>query len=143
MTDKKDIKPRFVAVRFDETQYWTDDVKSRVKSIHGHYLFDENLVTHCCEITPSYWLRFVGFDLEMEDPDTDIPDELYDIVHGGYHNGDDNDSYRHCRDIDRIEEGKNKKIFMEGDDLEPWAEGYGYEKVFDEVIEAWNANPLW
>jgi len=143
MTDEKEIKPKFMAVRLDETQHWSDEIKSQVKAIYAHYLFDENQVTHCCEVTPSYWLRWVGFDIETEDPKAELPDVLYETIeHEFYAQGQENSGYYHCHVIDRIEDEHRKKVFMESADLDPWSEGYGYDNVFDEVHDAWNENPL-
>ena len=140
MDGEKEIKPRFVAVRINETKHWSDDIKAQVKAIHAHYVFDENTVTHCCEITPSYWLRWVGFDIETEDPHAEISEELHDAVAEGFHSAE-NSGYYHCRTIDKIADD-DKKVFMEGSDLDPWSEGYGYDNAFDEVVDAYHANPV-
>jgi len=140
---EEEIKPKFVAIRLDETEHWSDEIKARVKAIYAHYLFDERQVTYCCEVTPSFWLRWVGFDIETEDPQEEISTDLYDEISDGFHAvGLDNSGYYHCRVIDKIEGEFRKKVFMEGSDLDPWSEGYGYDNVFDEVHDAWNANPL-
>lgn len=140
MPAKTEIKPKFVVVRLNETQHWSDDIKAQVKAIYAHYLFDENSHTHCCEITPSYWLRWVGFDIEMEEAGADVPEKLYSTVEDSFH-AIDNDCYYHCRVIDKID-GENKKVFMEGSDLDPWGEDYGYDNVFDEVVTSYYENPV-
>ena len=140
----QEITPKFVAIRMDETRHWTDDIKSRVKVIYSHYLFDEHQCTHCCEITPSYWLMWVGFDIEMEDPEAEIPDDLYEAIESAYQsNALENSGYHHCRVIDRIKDEDMKKVFMEGDELEKRSDGYSYREIFGVVCEAWQENPGW
>jgi len=46
------------AVALDETDHYTIEEADRpyIEKIMGVYLFDRNQRTHCCELTPSYWL---------------------------------------------------------------------------------------
>jgi hypothetical protein len=51
--------PDFWLVKIDETEFWCDYIKSRVKKVWSVYLVDVAQHTFCCEPTPSYWLTFV------------------------------------------------------------------------------------
>lgn len=140
MTQSQKADPKFVVVRLNETGYFSDEIQKQVKSIHAHYLFDENSHTYCCELTPSYDLRWVGFDIEEKDSCEKISQDLHETVADAYHR-EINDMYWHCRDIDKIEK-ENKKVFMQGSDLDPWSKGYGDENILNEVIAAYQADPL-
>ena len=51
---KTDLK----LVKIDVTHNWNEDYLKEINSgkVYDICLYDSNQVTHCCEITPSYWL---------------------------------------------------------------------------------------
>jgi hypothetical protein len=54
------IKPDLRIFKDDETIHWREDIQARAGRIFGVYLFDANRHVHCCELTPSYELHYVG-----------------------------------------------------------------------------------
>jgi len=54
---------------------------------------------------------------------------------------DDPDTYMHIRDVERVPE-ERRKVFMEGNDFEPWWNEYDEHKIFDEVLESYNGSPM-
>lgn len=50
-------KTKFRVVELDESDGWNEDI---LKAVGGKittvYLYDEGIKTHCCELTPSYYL---------------------------------------------------------------------------------------
>lgn len=87
----------FKVVVFDETEYWSPEIVEKAGGkIYASYLFDSSSVTHCCELTPSYYLHHL-FSTPLHDTDDgDVGDEIRTAEAGC-----DNDGYYHCRGIDR------------------------------------------
>jgi len=116
MIESRKIKPRIMAVRLNETDFWSGDIGDEIKSIHGHYLYDERCLTHICSIQTYYDLRFVGFDFEP------INDDLSDEERDNLHSRILEEYGRECQDdyflsgrIDKIHDG-NRRLFEEADD---------------------------
>lgn len=135
-----DKPPKIIAVAMDHTMYMTDVLRSEVKGVRGIYLYDETSRTFCCEITPSFFLRWVDVALEYADDISDKrKDELYDEFRESYA-ANDPDIYMHVRDVERG--NLEHKVFMEGNDFEPWWKEYDEHKIWDEVLEAYNQCPV-
>lgn len=138
-----ETKHSIVAVKIEDTKYWCDNIRSRVKHIYGVYLYDQSVSTNCCEITPSYDLRWVGFEAEGIDGHPVSGDLLDEILEGYALSDHDNDRYVHVTAVEKIPlDGERRKLVAGWVDLEPWAEGYGGDNVIAEVIEANQGNPF-
>jgi len=147
MEQQETIRPRFMAVRIDETRHWTGDVAEEVESIHAHYVYDTHQVTNLCSFQINYWLSFVGFDFVPKRGLSDDEDEeLYSKINDGY-SSEDNSRYYNCGYIDKIE-GEDKKVYLEWDELKDWEAAEecdtptGYNDLLHVVTEEWCANPL-
>jgi hypothetical protein len=96
----KTKKAKFMLVKFDSTQNWDEDYLRQmgITKATTWYLFDANAVTHCCEITPSYYLMpvYEGFDNEDQLSDAQIDDLQYQG------NLSEFDIYVHCSQVDPI-----------------------------------------
>jgi hypothetical protein len=99
--------PKILAreVGFDVTQYFdlpAEDAEDIVKIVDG-YVYDQAQHTHCCELTPSYWLRYVYRTIHFRDDLYDYSPEAEDRRNELYEKygepGDD--MYVHVRDIER------------------------------------------
>ena len=47
-------------LKLDETRHWRDDIRAVARTIFGVYLYDPGLRVHCCELTPSHELHYMG-----------------------------------------------------------------------------------
>lgn len=98
--------PKFKQVKIDETKHWNKDFlkKNNLKKMLGVYVYNSDEVTHCCELTPSYFLNFVHTDYEFEiyPDDNDIRESIncaiieIDLIR-------EFEIYMHCRDIDKLD----------------------------------------
>lgn len=147
---KKPIPPRIIAVRLNETEHWSDNITSRSKNIYGHYLYDENLVTHICSFDKHYFLRFVGYDFESEFDANDPRYEELDMeIMDGYHS-DDMDSYYPIQTIDRIPfgdyrtSGEYRTSFLETMEAQKILDDQdgGEARFWDMVVEYFHGNPV-
>lgn len=93
-------------IAINETDGWSEGIQQKVmgSKIYSVYVFNDAEVTHLCEFTPSYWLRFVGI-ITVPTPQLEAyldtlsdheRDEFYDFENDG-----GNDSiYVHCHSVD-------------------------------------------
>ena len=55
------MKKQWRAIALDETEYWIDErLRKLCDKIYGVYAYNPNVAVHCCEITPSYELMWIG-----------------------------------------------------------------------------------
>jgi len=47
---------KYKAVAIDETKHWVDSISKSAGKIFCVCIYNSEEVTHCCEITPSYYL---------------------------------------------------------------------------------------
>lgn len=144
MSNAERLRPRIVAVRLDETEHWRKDILAKVKKIWAHYMFNENEHTTCCEATPSYYLRWFDFDVEVKEG-MEMDEDLYDQIYWGFHDCD-NDGYYHCRRIDRIPESRREIVAEPGSErMKEWVEEdhLSSDKILDRCIEDQIGNPIW
>ena len=99
MTTKR--KTNFKVVVIDESQSWNQDtLKVCGGKIQTVYLYDANMVTYCCEITPSYYLL----------PLYCIPahsfNELENEAQNYLQRGESTCEpiYMHCREVERLKQ---------------------------------------
>ena len=90
--------PVIKVVKIDETAYWCRDTVKAAGRIFGVYVYDEQSVTYCCEMSPSYALHFVESQTSRV-----VPDEMNQMM---LEAGCDTPpvSYVHCRLVDAYPE---------------------------------------
>ena len=69
------VKPDIWVLKINETKYWDPSFARKCGRLIGTYLFDRSLHVHCCELTPSYELHFIGTE-----PTKQVNDEIYDQI---------------------------------------------------------------
>ncbi|WP_299315984.1 hypothetical protein [uncultured Halomonas sp.] len=71
--------PYYNITKIDETSALTDPTSLNIARYWTVYLFDPAEAHYCCELTASYWLEAVGYDIEPVDQDIDpwIDDDTY------------------------------------------------------------------
>jgi len=107
-----------ILIALDETGDWLASLTARTGRIYTQYVFTPDEVTHCCEVTPSYYLVPVRYQTEHE-VET-IEGRTFEEVlaeAGGM--------YVHCLKIDSLP--ANMKVEEEFDDI-------------DEAVEYWQSN---
>lgn len=142
---KTPIAIRVIAL--DETEYFNipSDLAPYIKEIHGVYFYDKNSHTFLCEMTPSYCLDFLYYNIvfvegEFEN-DEDIRNEAYDFVEDVYNDG--NPTYMHKPDIDALEQRfteKNIKFRFSVEEDEMLPDDMEYDEYIEEVFEGLRAN---
>ena len=86
---------RFKYIKVDETKYWKPEFVAtwgKDGKIIVTYIYDSETRTHCCELTPSFEMRYAGFELDVpniSDEDREKIDEEI-MSYGG------EDYYHHC-----------------------------------------------
>jgi len=112
----------FKYYRKDVTGFWK--LPAGVKSIRFVYIFQDNEVVHCAELTPSYWCELAGFEFDMCD-DCEFSQEQYEqadeYIRLGMNSEDG--EYVHCRDL------VDARVVP------------GDHETMDEACEYFNANP--
>lgn len=87
----------FKVVLIDETEYWHEDIAKKAKKIWKVYFYDASEQTHCCELTPSYWLLPVTCTWDAENLD----ERTVDII-TAEDTQDVSGRYFHCSIIDQL-----------------------------------------
>lgn len=139
--------PKYIAVRMDETEYFKDgmdiceELRGKVKEIGAVYLYDENIRTVICDAQPRYFLHWVDVVFEpARELSEEERDEIQDLLYQAYTVGDP-DSYMHTHEVDKLPKDC-RRVFMEGNDFEPWWNEYDEHEILDEVREAYSGSPL-
>jgi hypothetical protein len=93
-----DCRPDWRAIAFDETRYWNlrEEDRPYVARILGVYFYDAREYTYCCELTPSYYLRFLGHEVVTTD---DANDDDREALWERYASEPGEDCYMHVRDV--------------------------------------------
>ena len=109
--ERSPIDARLVAL--DRTRdFMIDDAdRPHIKQIRSVYLYDKNERTHCCELTPSYWLEHL-YDEVVLTPEADaaLSENEREALYCKYEYipDDDGGCYIHCHVIDGIESRAGK-----------------------------------
>lgn len=138
------IKPKFYAVKMDETEYWSVDIQKKVKQIFSVYIFNANEVTYCCSSTPSYCLHFVGVAVYANHEDEYGTDEWSETVEAIEEASFGNEavSYFNCNVIDSML--KNTPENFDGDfNVDDDWEDTDRDELMNDMIEAYSGNPTW
>lgn len=118
-------------VAIDETQHWNDEMKEKCGKIETVYIYDANVQTNCCEVTPSYYLEPLYYNIENE-----VSDEVHEQVQSELVNDEGN--YFNCRFIDQL-----KSIEVPIDSIEfETSESEEYKEHYEEAKEYSNCNHL-
>jgi len=98
--ERVELLPDMWVVKFDETKYWSDDIRDRATRIFGVYVFDRRKHVHCCSFEATYELHFMGTDWDERPDLTDEErEELFEAIYGA----DDTDvKYVGVRGVDRM-----------------------------------------
>jgi hypothetical protein len=122
-------------VKFEEREHWTDKVKALTEAIYGVYAFDRNSVTHCCELTPSYELRFICFVEIPKDGLTETQREtLTDYMCDGL-NDQEQWTYHHVKGIDKLLETPIKRCEDRTGGYQWKSDEDTFDKVFEEILD--------
>lgn len=125
----------FKLVTLDETKDWRDDVQERAGKVFATYLYDENRVTHCCEITPSFELyHLYSTPLNDDEPDNAIA-ELVDEEEARARFDGQDIQYIHCADIAGLPDG-----WFHDAGEEALESDQAWEEARDDAIEYFRAN---
>lgn len=123
------------------------DILTHITGVQGVYTYDSNEVTHCCEVTPSYWLYFLEYRAVGDDLYASEDEDLKDKVHNFFQDVRDESGgmYVHCHNLDSIVadlKGKPFRYYHAGDpfgDISADELETGYTR-FDAIQEIWNTN---
>ncbi len=88
-------KPDLRIFRQDTTRHWSADMQARAEKFFDVYIFDKRKHVHCCELTPSYEMNYIGPTWEdvKSDDDEDLCEDVMDAVI------DDNTQYVHVSSV--------------------------------------------
>jgi len=101
-TDRKVIDAYAVALnRTSDYNIEPEDRRYIARILEG-YVFDRNQPTHCCELTPSYWLIYLFTSVELTDAGLALDDDARGDLYDRYEMESSDDCYIHCRVVNRI-----------------------------------------
>lgn len=111
----------FNITKVDETHALTDPASLNIARYWTIYLFNPAEATYCAELTASYWLEAVGYDIEPVDSDLDpwIDDDLHDDLMSDLSYSS---HYRHIR-------------------ATPDSQPFGEFETLEDAVEHYHANP--
>jgi hypothetical protein len=91
-------------ISLDETDHYQIDPEDApfIAQIRGAYFYDSNVVTHCCELTGSYYLMHIGDSVILTPAGEELTDEQKDDIYQKYEFNGGDDIYVHCHTIDRL-----------------------------------------
>ena len=137
-TKTKALRPDWCFIGLDQTADWhlPAVLMQHVEKILTVCAFDRSSQTHCCEVTPSYWLECVCFSVVYKDgvPDRkrdDVENEIMAVP------ASESSCYMHARVVDRM---MSTAAFSHvAGDIAPDEDED--ERQRDAVFEYWNSNP--
>ena len=129
MTKSKETKPQYRYIKLAETKDWDEEFVKKL-GINGViwavYAYDSSVVMHCCELTPSYEMIYLGTEFTTDSPYDSIDCEFVEQELREVEAARDNNySYMHCNDVER---------------LISYPLSSKYESL-DDVLEDYSANP--
>lgn len=131
------IAARLVSV--DETScYFIDESDAPfIAAIRGIYLYDASQLTHCCELTPSYWLVHLYSTVDLTPAADKLTDEqIAELVERYELHGDQwSDCYMHCADVKRLPD----RVTYDARDWLPF-DDETREEAFEGLREYYSAN---
>lgn len=127
MSETRTFPPEFWAVGLDVTKHYEieEEDKPYISQIVDVFVYNRNECTHCCELTPSYWLMYVDTFVRFGPTPSD---EVKERIDSRYCHEATEDCYVHCSDVDKLKRW-NVKV-------------PGEPKTMEEAHENWVSNPL-
>jgi hypothetical protein len=119
----KNNMTQFKYIQIDETEYWNEDfVKTwgEGAKIVATYIYDSECRTFCCELTPSYEMRYAGFELFSQHLELEDFEKIEEQIREN--DVDSSDHYRHCHSV------KGRDVPCDAESIE-------------DVIEYFHGNP--
>ncbi len=144
---QKEFLPNLLVVKFDETMNWSDDIQQKAGKIYGYYLVDTSEITHCAELTGSYYCRFLynrvenidAFVIEEDEDSVTYSDELEEIEYGG--SSENTNIYvPEFTKLDVVSDSYCEKYSET--ELQDFLEESAYEDFIEEAIEYFKCNPV-
>jgi len=91
-------------IALDETDHYYISEADRpyIRQIRGVYLFDRNERTHCCELTPSYYLIRLWDEVLLTEAGEALDDFAADRLYQEYEYCGGDDCYVHCHTIEKL-----------------------------------------
>jgi len=146
---------KWIIVKFDETENFKKEFleNSKLNKIYGIYIVNLNIVTHYCEITPSYTLSFVEYQWEyLPEVDVSLEDDfIFDVENEMLkeeNNAVEHSLILHCSYLDKYLEQnpemvKNINNWIEQEEYEDALETENWEIMLEELlIEKYHCNPI-
>lgn len=137
--------PEYHIIKLSERAYWNPNIQAQTKEIFGVYAFDRSTATHCCELTPSYCLMYLGADFV---PNDDLSDEEREALDTNITEGScssDPVIYMHVRDVENlmtIHPDRVQKANLDFDLDEDLDEQGKWNAEFDQLLEGWSTGSL-
>lgn len=138
MEQKQAIKTDFQIVELDTTYGWSDKIKSRVDKIFTVYLYDKSVVTNCAELTPSYELIPLYYNITTK-PSQRRDEQLEEEIDSEF--GNEEPIYMHCKDVEKLQHADfsrlkhiNKKLVGR--------KSRAYRRQVEELTEYFQANHI-
>lgn len=122
------MKPCIFLVAIDATSNYSQQLVEKYGRIFDIYYFNRNEVTHCCEVTPSYYLHYVESYCEKQPEDEELRDKMYDDLQEA--NLFEQGGYYHCHSIDKL------KCFLL-DDFSTHDPNVDYGTDLDNFVREW------
>ena len=121
---------KFNLVAIEETRYWDPEITKKTGRIFTAYAYCPRQMTHCCEVTPSYYLEPVDFffENELEVQESDPDGEFYSGVFNQWSAATTEGIYMHCRSVEAIPLMKDgfRMKYESKSDFEDEEEAYEY-----------------
>ncbi len=133
-------------IGIDETAHWNlpEKLSKHIKTINTVYVFNRNEHTHCCELTPSYWMSCVDYDIIWHPEFYETPncERLRDYAFNLLNNVArfESDCYMHVRSVEAL--------LAKSDDVVPrWRYGASEDDLdtvqaeLEALFEYWHGCP--
>jgi hypothetical protein len=126
-------------IKIDETSNWNDDylLKLHIKEVFEVYAYNPKEITHLCELQPSYCL-FPVESIPILHEGFELSDSDYDDFMHNDSLANENVTYFHCSDIDKIDVANMRHLTVFKKDLSC----SGNETLIDSAIDYHKGNPL-
>ena len=111
--ERVELLPDMWIVKIDEREHWRDPViLAQTSRLFGVYVFDRRQVTHCCELSGSYCLTFLGTQWQ---PLSDLTDQQCEDLADAIREGDcqcDSTNYFSVAAVERMIAQPCRKHFL-------------------------------
>lgn len=106
-----------------------------IEQIRGVYLFDHNQQTHCCELTPSYYLIHLYDQVILTEEGAELDDLIQDRLFQEYEHCGGEDCYVHCSAIEKIIKCNDSRTIYHYGDTEISQQDVGYDEQMESIRE--------